>query len=196
MLLIFHLVFLKFIKSSVPYFPMVCDLFALFCYSHFFCGLFTFFNLFLYFRKHCPLRKVFTLYFLMIGIFFTPIFCQNISGMETSISLVWSFPWFDRNRDSFGKHFYESLYNRNNHAKHNFGSMQYAILGVCRVFHKFYEKIDQNFFNFKKINTSIIFSNNKEFMEINTRKILKWSWFTKINTRKIYFFNWKLVPLS
>ena len=39
---IFHLIFSKLIKSSVPYFSIVCDLFTLFYYSHCFCGLFTF----------------------------------------------------------------------------------------------------------------------------------------------------------
>ena len=42
-----------------------------------------------------------------------------------------------------------------------------------RVFHKFYQKIDQKFFNFKKINASITFSRNKQFTKINTCKILK-----------------------
>ena len=132
MLLIFHLVFLKFIKSSVPYFPMVCDLFALFCYSHFFCGLFTFFNLFLYFRKHCPLRKVFTLYFLMIGIFFTPIFCQNIvfQGWKLPYPQFDHFPDLTEIEIRLESIFYESLHNRNNHAKHNFGSCK----GISRQY--------------------------------------------------------------
>ena len=36
----------------------------------------------------------------------------------------------------------------------------------------FFER-NQNFFNFKKINTSIIFSKHKQFMKINIRKIFK-----------------------
>ena len=38
---------------------------------------------------------------------------------------------------------------------------------VYRVFHKFCQKINQNFLNFKKINTS----KNKQFTKINTLKI-------------------------
>ena len=41
---------------------------------------------------------------------------------------------------------------------------------VYRVFEKFYQKIDQNFLNFKKINTPIISSKKKQFTKINTRK--------------------------
>ena len=41
---------------------------------------------------------------------------------------------------------------------------------VYRVFEKFYQKIDQNFLNFKKINAPIISSKKKQFTKINTRK--------------------------
>ena len=51
------------------------------------------------------------------------------------------------------------------------------ILVYCKVFRKFQnfcQKIDQSkVFDFKKINTLIIFSKNKQFTKNNTRKILK-----------------------
>ena len=45
--------------------------------------------------------------------------------------------------------------------------------GVSKILSKNRSKLF-NFFNFKKINTSIIFSKNKQFTKINTRKIYEY----------------------
>ena len=97
-----------------------------------------FLNLFLYFRKHDLLRKVFTLSFLMTGIFFIPIFSQN-RGL--GMSGIWKLPYpqFNHFPDLTEKEilfesiFHESLSNlnySNNHAKRNFGN--YKV--VCRQY--------------------------------------------------------------